>query len=125
MSQSFFKRLFGNKEGGKNLEEYVDLEELELGRETREAEIYVRIAEIRDIEDASTVKEQIYSGNIIMMDISPILDNKTLKDRVVRDVRKAVEDVGGDIAGIGKGEVIVTPGRIKIDRRIIGGGDFR
>ena len=107
------------------MEEYVDLEELELGRETREAEIYVRIAEIRDIEDASTVKEQIYSGNIIMMDISPILDNKTLKDRVVRDVRKAVEDVGGDIAGIGKGEVIVTPGRIKIDRRIIGGGDFR
>lgn len=127
MSEGIFNKVFGSKEEIEGFEDYLDLgERIESSKsETEEADMVVKVAEIREIDDATTVKEQIYNGNIVVMDISPIKDDKVLKDRVIGDIKRAAKDVDGDVAGLGNKQIIVTPARVKVSRRVLGGGDFR
>ncbi|MBN1323288.1 MAG: cell division protein SepF [Methanotrichaceae archaeon] len=117
----FLDKLMG-KSGG---EEYVEVdlgqfEEVNAGR----PEMYLRLAELNSMDVLPEIKQEIYAGNILMVDISPLKRDKNALDRAVGELRRAVEDVSGDIAGIGDDLVVVVPGGIKIDRdRVVGGAD--
>lgn len=128
MSEGIFTQIFGKKEKIEGFEDYLDLsKDTERSEDEIEekADMFVKVAEIREIDDATAVKEQIYNGNVVVMDISPIRDDDVLKDRVINEVKRAARDVDGDVAGLGNRQIIVTPARVKVSRRVLGGGDFR
>ncbi|PTD94106.1 hypothetical protein C9439_04270 [archaeon SCG-AAA382B04] len=127
MSNGFFNKLFGSKEKNEGFEDYLDLSNHvdSKGNEgEKNADMFVKVAEIRRIDDATTVKEQIYNGNIVVMDIAPIKDDDILKDRVIDDMKRVTRDVDGDLAGLGNNQIIVTPAKVKVSREMLGGGDF-
>ncbi|WGI16749.1 cell division protein SepF [Methanonatronarchaeum sp. AMET-Sl] len=125
MSNGFLDSIFGTKTRYKGFDGYVDLEDVDFEAEVENEGPQVKVAEVREMEDATLVKEQIYSGNIVVIDISAIMNDEKTRERIVTEIQYSTKDVGGDIAGIGEKMVIATPSGVNIDRNIIGGGDFR
>ncbi|UOY09755.1 cell division protein SepF [Methanonatronarchaeum sp. AMET6-2] len=125
MSNGFLDSIFGSKTRFKGFDGYADLEEIDVEEETEGSGPKVRVAEVREMEDATLVKEQVYSGNIVVIDISAIMNDEKMREKIVTEIQYSTKDVGGDIAGIGEKMVIATPAGVKIDRNVIGGGDFR
>ncbi len=57
-------------------------------------------------------------------DIAGLKRDKAALDRAIGEMKKAVDDVSGDIAGIGDDLVVLVPSGIKIDRdKVVGGRD--
>jgi SepF-like predicted cell division protein (DUF552 family) len=88
------------------------------------AETYVRVAELTNLNDLALLKKEVYEGNILMIDISTIKNDKLMLDRALKDLKDVVIDVHGDIAGLKEDQVLVTPTGIKIDRSKIVGGRY-
>jgi hypothetical protein len=84
--------------------------------------MFVKIAVIGDIKESPRVKDEIYNGNIVIMDISRLKMDKVMYERVVKDMKEVARDVNGDIIGLGDQHyVVVTPNSVKISRDKIGG----
>lgn len=120
MAEGFLSGLLGSKEkrrGRSGLDDYVDLDSEDYGEEigTGPADVYVKAAELKDLNDVADLKEAVYNGNILLVDISRVEDELTL-ERSVNELSKAVSDINGDIAAMGDDQVIVTPTAVKIDR---------
>jgi len=107
---------------------------MQWGRETRltaayegatgeePASMYVRVAQVADIKDTPKVKDEVYNGNIVIVDISRLKLDKIMYERVLKDLREVAHDVNGDIIGLGDQHyVLVTPMSVKISRDKIGG----
>ncbi|NYT01457.1 MAG: cell division protein SepF [Methanosarcinales archaeon] len=86
--------------------------------------IVLRVAELTRPEVLPDIKKEIYAGSILLLDISPMKREKAALDRAIGELRKCVEDVSGDIVGIGDDFVVTVPQGIKIDReKVVGGKD--
>lgn len=86
-------------------------------------EILVRMAELNDIGVLSEIKMEIQRGNLVLLDISPLKRERDLLDEAIGELKVAVEELNGDIAGLGDNLVIVVPKRMRIDRENILGGE--
>ena len=117
-------KIFGD--GNRSTSAVDEYTELDLGKyeevlDEEPAETYIRVAELTNLNEMTSLKKEIYDGNILMIDISNIKGDKLLLDRALKDLRDVVIDVRGDIAGIKDDQVLVTPTGIKIDRsKLIG-----
>ncbi|MCD5409297.1 MAG: cell division protein SepF [Methanocellales archaeon] len=125
MSKGFLSKLIGSKPKV-GVEEYA---ELDIGMyeeilDEEPAEMYVRIAQLSDLNELPELKKEVYDGNIVMIDISLIKNDKLVSERAIKDLKQVAADVRGDIAGIGDNQVIVTPMSVKIDRTKIIGGKY-
>jgi len=79
--------------------------------------VYLKALPLRDLEDVDLIKQEVKSGNILILKVSP------LAKKSVDDVKKAVSElleftqlVGGDIARLGEERVVITPSFIRIWR---------
>ncbi|MEI6840668.1 MAG: cell division protein SepF [Methanomicrobiales archaeon] len=98
----------------------LNLEDYE-GKENATA-LLVKIAMISDIKDSPKIKNEIYNGNIVIVDISRLKMDKVMYERVLRDLKEVAKDVNGDIIGLGDQRyVVVTPQGVRISRDKIGG----
>ena len=87
-------------------------------------EIVLRVAELGTTEILPEIKKEIYAGNIVLVDIARLKRDQAALDRSIGELKKAIEDVSGDIAGIGDDLVVLVPSGIKIDReKVVGGKD--
>jgi SepF-like predicted cell division protein (DUF552 family) len=79
--------------------------------------VYLRAFPLRALEDVEAVKNEIKSGNILILRITP-LAKKSVEDvkQAVNELCEFVEHVGGDIARLGEERVVVTPSSIRIWR---------
>jgi SepF-like predicted cell division protein (DUF552 family) len=79
--------------------------------------VYLRALPLRALEDVEVVKNEVESGNILILRITP-LAKKSVEDvkQAVNELCKFVEHVGGDIARLGEERVVVTPSSIRIWR---------
>jgi len=102
----------------------LDLSKYEEVTGEEPAETYVRVAELTNLNDLTLLKKEVYEGNILMIDISTIKNDKLMLDRALKDLKDVVIDVHGDIAGLKEDQVLVTPTGIKIDRSKIVGGRY-
>lgn len=85
--------------------------------------IYVKIASVNDIKDSPQIKDEIYNGNIVIVDIARLKMDKIMYERVLKDFKDVAQDVNGDIIGLGDQRyVVVTPNSVKISRDKIGEG---
>jgi len=84
--------------------------------------LLVKIATITDLKDTPRVKDEVYSGNIVIVDISRLKMDKISYERVLKDLKEVAKDVNGDIIGLGDQRyVVLTPMSVKISRDKIGG----
>jgi hypothetical protein len=84
----------------------------------------LRFAELSKADVLPEIKQEIYAGNIVLVDISGLKHDKAALDRAIGELKKAVDDVSGDIAGIGDDLVAMVPHGIRIDReKVVGGRD--
>jgi hypothetical protein len=116
-----FEKLFVKREGIED-EDYVDLDIEEYEEEFREegVKMYIKIAELTGLYDIPELKKEIYAGNILLLDISLVKQDKVLVEKAIKDLKMAALDVGGDIAGIADSQVIVAPVGVKIERKKLG-----
>lgn len=126
MAKLFDKILGGNVKSTTSADDYteIDLSKYEEVLEEEPAETYVKIAEVSSLNQVSSLKQEIYNGNVLMIDISSIRGDDLLRDRILKELKDVVVDVHGDIAGVKGNTVIVTPTGIKIDRSKITGGKY-
>ena len=119
-------KIFGGKKSGAG-EGYVDLEKYveSTGTVTKTttgfAKMHVGIGEIQRYEDIKRFTDYVYGGNVLILDFSPIAEEEVILKRITEDLHKMANDIGGDIAGIGNNMMIVSPSKVKIDRRKLRG----
>jgi SepF-like predicted cell division protein (DUF552 family) len=105
--------------------EYVelDLATYEGATEDEPASMYVKIATISDLKETPRVKDEIYNGNMVIVDVGRLKMDKITYERVLKDLKEVAKDVNGDIVGLGDQKyVVITPMSVKISREKIGGG---
>ncbi|HHH78315.1 MAG TPA: DUF552 domain-containing protein [Thermoplasmatales archaeon] len=101
--------------------EYIDLAEEVGGREEGEAAMHVKVAELQDYEDLKDFTEYVYNGDIIILDTAQMSSDDLELERITNELKRVVGDIGGDIAGLGRNLLIVTPSGIRVDRRKLRG----
>lgn len=103
---------------GKKKEEYIDLEEYDIGiTKEEEAKMYVKVAEIQRYDDLKDFAKYVYEGNLLILDITPVSVDDIELERIMNELKRIVKDINGDIAGLDRNHFIVTPTGVKIDRR--------
>ncbi len=116
------KKTSKKKKKGEKLgsEEYIDLGELVESKDfDMDADTLIKIAEVHRYEDVRDVVNEVYDGNILLVDIESIAGNKEAVRRVHGELKAAANDINGDIAGIGNNFVALTPAGVAIDRKKI------
>lgn len=78
---------------------------------------YLKAIPLRSLSDVDVVKQEVSSGNILILKISP-LAAKSVDDakRAVNELCEFTQTVGGDIARLGEERVVVTPSSVRIWR---------
>ena len=114
--------LFGSKDTS-SPDEYKDLtlKDYELSENPA---LLIKVATVTGLRESQIVKDQVYDGNIVIVDITRLKMDKINYERVMKDFYQVARDVDGDIVGLGDQQyVIITPKNVKISRDRIGGGD--
>lgn len=110
-------KLFGARRRDPN--DYVDLGEYMQENTNHEsaASMYVRVAELARLEDVRGFVDYLYRGNMLILDFTPIVEDEITLRRATNELKSAVTDCGGDIAGFGKNLLLISPTGVKIDRQ--------
>jgi len=104
-------------------ESYIDLGDMSFeGERDLGSKMVVKVGEIYRYEDLSSLANQVYDGNIVLIDITSISNDDLTLRRVTNELKNTVRDVNGDVAGVGKNLLMITPTGVKIDRNKIRGG---
>ncbi|HOV51906.1 MAG: hypothetical protein A4E44_01813 [Methanosaeta sp. PtaB.Bin018] len=105
-------------------EDYTEVDLGQFEEAGSSQDIILRVAELGKVDVLSEIKQEIYAGNIILVDIAGLKRDKAALDRAIGELKKAADDVSGDIAGIGDDLVVLVPNGIRIDReKVVGGKD--
>ena len=93
----------------------IGKEEVEMKRDY--GKTYLKAMPLHDLSDLGTVKNEVESGNILILRITP-LAKKSIADikNAVNDLCKFVEAIGGDIARLGEERVVICPPNVQIWR---------
>lgn len=99
--------------------DYIDLSDYAATQAASEggASTYIRVAELKQLDDLRHYAAYLYDGNVLVLDFRPVVDDEVMLRRLTNELRKIAQDVGGDIAGLGEHHIIVTPAGIRVDRR--------
>jgi len=78
---------------------------------------YLKALPLRDLSDLEAIKNEVQSGNILILRITP-LASKSIEDvkRAVNELYEFAESIGGDIARLGEERIVICPQNIRIWR---------
>jgi SepF-like predicted cell division protein (DUF552 family) len=107
----------GKTEGRK----FIDLNNFRFPEEKQGVTTTLKVAEIYRFEDVRRITDHVYGGNIVLLDCSNVSNDEILMRRVIEEVKAIGRDVNGDVAGLGKNLIAITPKGIVIDRTRIRG----
>ncbi|MGP8078481.1 MAG: cell division protein SepF [Thermoplasmata archaeon] len=79
----------------------------------------VRLAEILRFDDLHQISKFAYQGDIVLLDYTSIANDQIAVKRMSIDLKNVTKDTGGDVAGIAKNLLCITPAGIRIDRQKI------
>ncbi|MFQ6095651.1 MAG: cell division protein SepF, partial [Candidatus Bathyarchaeia archaeon] len=79
--------------------------------------VYLKALPLKSIEDLNSIKDEVRSGNILILRVSP-LAKKSIDDvqRAVSELCEFTESIGGDIARLGQERIVITPSSVNIWR---------
>ena len=117
------KKKIKHTEGYKTREprKYIDLNEYDTGMDATATGPVIRVAEIYRYEDVRKLSDIIYNGDVLMIDYSSIANDDLTLRRIISELKSIAKDVNGDVAGIGRSFLVVTPTGMKISRKKIKG----
>ena len=79
----------------------------------------IRMAEILRFDDLHHATKLAYNGDIVILDYTSISNDQNAVRRMSIDLKNVAKDTGGDVAGIAKNLLALTPAGIRIDRQKI------
>lgn len=84
---------------------------------TSASKVYLKAMPLRDLSDLDRVKNEVRSGNILIVRITP-LASRSIEDvkHAVNELTDFIESVGGDIARLGEERVVICPQNVRIWR---------
>ncbi len=107
-------------------EQYIDLTDMTFEDEgmsgLEDARTVVKVGELFRYEDLSSLTSEIYNDNIVVVDYTSIANDDLTMKRVTAELKNVARDVDGDVAGVGKNLLMITPRGVKIDRNKVKGG---
>ncbi len=107
-------------------EQYIDLTDMVFEDESvmgpDSARTIVKVGELFRYDDLSALTREVYQDNIVVLDFTSIANDDLTMKRVTAELKNVARDVDGDVAGVGKNLLMVTPRGVKIDRNKIKGG---
>jgi SepF-like predicted cell division protein (DUF552 family) len=105
---------------------FIDLAEYsKKGVAGRSRGMQIKVAEIDSYEDIRDLTNYVYEGNILILDFSAIINDDLSLKRIITELKRLVEDIDGDMAGINKNLLVVTPKKVSIDRNKVRRGGRR
>lgn len=116
----FSKRIM-RKHSGDSLDEvsFLDLGAMHFDDEVFTlggAKATVRVAEIYKIEDLHQLTKYVYNGDVLVLDYTSLSNDQMAVKRLGSELSNVTRDTKGDVAGIAKNLLIVTPGGMRVDR---------
>ncbi|MGB9959827.1 MAG: cell division protein SepF [Candidatus Bathyarchaeales archaeon] len=92
-------------------------ETAKIGAEMVQGKTFLKAMPLRDLADLDAVKNEVRSGNILILRITP-LANKNVEDvkRAVNELCEFATSIGGDIARLGEERIVICPPNVKIWR---------
>ena len=92
-------------------------ENKQVGTKSGTGKTYLKAMPLRDVAELDTVKNEVKSGNVLILRVTP-LANKSLDDvkRAVDELSMFTESIGGDIARLGEERVVICPPNVRIWR---------
>jgi SepF-like predicted cell division protein (DUF552 family) len=85
--------------------------------QSQETPVYLKAVTLRDPIEVKFIKEDLDRQMIVILRVTP-LARKSIDElrKVIDDLYKYVQSVGGDIARLGEERVVITPPQVKIWR---------
>lgn len=108
---------------GTKEEPYVDLGEMTFEGEefSDHTGSMLKVAEIYRFEDLKGLTKLLYEGHSIIIDYTALANDDLALRRIISELHSVVEDLNGDVAGIGHNLLVATSGGLMIDRNKIRG----
>ncbi|MFW9935522.1 MAG: cell division protein SepF [Candidatus Thorarchaeota archaeon] len=110
---------FGRKKK-KDKDKPADSKESTPSTSLEAASMFVRFMELTGLMDVTPISEEVRKGNMVVMDVSPLIQQGTESQlqlrRAVEQLRAVCISVDGDIGQLGNRYIILTPTRVKIFR---------
>ncbi len=103
---------------------FIDLDDLGHVKTEENATVKVKVAEMGGRGDVELVSAQVYKGNIVIVDYSPICDDKAEVSAVSSRLGAVARDCNGDIVSVGKSMIVITPNGIRVDRNRLRRDDY-
>ncbi|AKA48544.1 hypothetical protein IX51_04895 [uncultured archaeon] len=114
-----------NPEGDRGKErperKFIDLADFKLPDVPDVERKHLKVAEIQRFEDLMRISDFVYNGDILILDCTPVAGDELQMRRIIQEVRTIGKDVDGDVAGITKNLIAITPRGMAIDRNRIRG----
>ena len=124
MGRGLLKKIVTGDQQSKPVESetYIDLGAIEFEDEPHTgSKTMVKVAELHRHEDLADLLNLVYNGHIVVIDFMAVANDELAMRRVSNEIKNVNRDTGGDAAGISKNMLIVTPGGIGVDRKVIRG----
>ncbi len=100
---------------------FIDLADFKIPEPQDSDRKHLKVAEIHRYEDLMKVSDYVYNGDILILDCTPVAGDELQMRRIIQEVRTIGRDVDGDVAGIAKDLIAITPRGVGIDRNRIRG----
>jgi len=112
-------KILGESGSSRVTEDYVELsaDDLEAGVEASQQ---VRIARIGDKQDVVEIKDAVYDGDIVVADITRHSTKDRTMEHITDELKRVVNEVGGDIVQKDDDQLIITPAGVGISRERLG-----
>jgi hypothetical protein len=79
----------------------------------------VRLAEVIRFDDLHEATKHVYQGDAVFIDYTSIANDSVAVRRMSVDLKNIAKDVGGDVCGVSKNLLLITPAGMRIDRQKI------
>ena len=124
MGKGIFSKMRDERRAEADSDKFIDLGEMDTSDFELEGEGgrgEVKVAELHRFEDLANVTTHVYKGDILVIDFSAIASDDTAMRRMSNELKAVARDVKGDVAGIAKNMLVVTPAGMAIDRKVMRG----
>ncbi len=124
MKKGLLKRLKTEPQPVPESEKFIDLGDIDidsLDLQGGAAGMQLRVAEVTTFEDLGPVVDEVYDGNLVLVDISALSTDDTAMRRIANELKSVARDVNGDVAGVGKNMLAIAPTGVIINRDVLRG----
>lgn len=81
------------------------------------ADFYVKPISLNGASDVQLVKDELANNNIVLLNVSSILRNPDKLHELIGEIKSYAIQNKGDLAKIDGDKVLVTPSKVKIERK--------